>query len=204
MDKLNEKASLSMSLTGFSYEFWSKFMFFSGFGYLSVYVFGSKFLFFSGIGFRQIVREIYDWRFFEVAARASGALEVSIVVWSNIGLYYIRILLLNWCWCMVKKDHRNITISSSQNLTLNWCWCMVKKDHKNITISLSQNLILNWCWCMVKKDQQLMWCCTMFTWRNHVCMVAKDQKLVLSFALKKCEGDVVYGLEWWQGILIIY
>ena len=93
MDKLNEKASLSMSLTGFSYEFWSKFMFFSGFGYLSVYVFGSKFLFFSGIGFRQIVREIYDWRFFEVVARASRALEVSIVVWSNIGLYSIRILL---------------------------------------------------------------------------------------------------------------
>ena len=204
MDKLNEKASLSMSLTGFSYEFWSKFMFFSGFGYLSVYVFGSKFLFFSGIGFRQIVREIYDWRFFEVVARASGALEVSIVVWSNIGLYSIRILLLNWCWCMVKKDHRNITISSSQNLTLNWCWCMVKKDHKNITISLSQNLILNWCWCMVKKDQQLMWCCTMFTWRNHVCTVQKDQKLVLSIALKKWEGDVVFGLEWWQGILIIY
>ena len=59
MDKLNEKASLSMSLTGFAYEFWSKFMFFSGFGYLSLYVFGSKFLFFSGIGFRQIVREIW-------------------------------------------------------------------------------------------------------------------------------------------------
>ena len=65
MDKLNEKASLSMSLTDFSYEFWSKFMFFSGFGYLSVYVFGSKFLFFSGIGFRQIVREIYDWQGFK-------------------------------------------------------------------------------------------------------------------------------------------
>ena len=26
MDKFNEKASLSMSLTGFAYEFWSKFM----------------------------------------------------------------------------------------------------------------------------------------------------------------------------------
>ena len=95
MDKLNEKASLSISLTGFSYVFWSKFMFFSGFGYLSVYVFGSKFLFFSGIGFRQIVREIYDCRFFEVVATASGALEVLIVVWSNIGLYSLRILLLN-------------------------------------------------------------------------------------------------------------
>ena len=93
MDKLNEKASCSMSLTSFVYEFWSKLMFFSGFGYLSVYVFGSKFLFFSGIGFRQIVREIYDWRFFEVVARASKALEVSIVVWSNIGLYSTRTLL---------------------------------------------------------------------------------------------------------------
>ena len=31
-------------------------------------------------------------------------------------------------------------------------------------------------------------------------MVEKD----LSFALKKWEGDVVFGLEWWQGILIIY
>ena len=35
-------------------------------------------------------------------------------------------------------------------------------------------------------------------------MVEKEQKLFLSFALKKWEGDVVYGLEWWQGILIIY
>ena len=42
------------------------------------------------------------------------------------------------------------------------------------------------------------------TWRNHVCVVEKDQKLVLSFALKKCEGDVVFGLEWWLDILIIY
>ena len=82
-----------MSLTGFAYEFWSKFMLFSGFGYLSVYVFGSNFLFFSGIGFRQIVREIYYWRFYEVVARASGALEVSIVVCRNIRLYSIRILL---------------------------------------------------------------------------------------------------------------
>ena len=38
MDKLNEKASLSMSLTGFAYEFLSKFMFFCGFGYLSIYL----------------------------------------------------------------------------------------------------------------------------------------------------------------------
>ena len=38
MDKLNEKASLSMSLTGFAYEFLSKFMFSSGFGYLSIYL----------------------------------------------------------------------------------------------------------------------------------------------------------------------
>ena len=82
-----------MSLTGFAYQFWSKFMLFSGFGYLSVYVFGSKFLFFSGIGFRQIVREIYDWRFFEIVARAWRALEVLIVVCSNIRLYSIRILL---------------------------------------------------------------------------------------------------------------
>jgi len=66
IDKLNEKSSLSMSLTGFAYEFLSKFMFFSGFGYLSIYLsiylsmsLVFKFLFFSGIGFRQIVREIY-------------------------------------------------------------------------------------------------------------------------------------------------
>ena len=48
-----------MSLTGFAYEFLSKFLFFSGFGYLSVYLcLWFKICFFAGIGFLQIVREI--------------------------------------------------------------------------------------------------------------------------------------------------
>ena len=72
----------------------------------------------------------------------------------NITITLSQNLTLNWCWSMVKKDHKNITITLSQNLTLNWCWCMVKNDHRNITISLSQNLTLNWCWSMVKNDHK--------------------------------------------------
>ena len=48
-----------MSLTGFAHAFVSKFPFFSGFGYLSVYLcLWFKIWFFAGIGFLQIVREI--------------------------------------------------------------------------------------------------------------------------------------------------
>ena len=82
-----------MSLTGFAYEFLSKFLFFSGFGYLSVYLcLWLKIWFFAGVGFLQIVREIC-LAIFEVVARPSGALKVSFVVWSNIGVYSMRILL---------------------------------------------------------------------------------------------------------------
>ena len=119
---------------------------------------------------------------------------------------WFQIFILFWHW-FPSDCTRNLC------LTIFWSCGKALKGHKNISISLSPNLILNWGWCMVKKDQQLMWCCTMFKWRNHVCQGHYfDIRLFVwlkwtrnwSWALlKRCEGDVVYALEWWQGTLII-
>ena len=69
---------------------WSKFLFSSGFVYLSL-IGGPNLNFFSGIVYDQIVREICLTIFFGVVARASGALKVSVEVRSNVGkiLYYV-------------------------------------------------------------------------------------------------------------------
>ena len=60
--------------------------------YLSIYVYGSKFGSLLALVFFKLY-EKFVWRFFEVVSRPSGALKVSFVVWSNIGLYSMRILL---------------------------------------------------------------------------------------------------------------
>ena len=91
-DKLNKKASLLMSLTGLLMNFCPNFCSFLALAiYLSMFMVPNFCSLLALVFFK--LYEKFVWRFFEVVSRPSGALKISFVVSSNIGVYSIRILL---------------------------------------------------------------------------------------------------------------